>query len=661
MIKRTENKIGRNDSCPCGSGKKYKKCCLRGPLQSKPVRITDKEVLYDEKITGGRDERVRSMLEVVQVVYDRSRQNKAWNSSDEVGNVARFDALRIEITLNEIARCTSEVLRSCPHSRQYWFIVLRRFAPLLWEDLQTVSKFAGSLDWFSEITKGAGHLVLACSSAVDPWEWLQEGDECGINYRGLSRQEIVVAAQVFSLAQLRYEAQVRFRFACKGFRVFAEANENDPITTQDTASIKRYEERREKYETFTGSAGLWCDPVEIVRIRKDLCLWFGLSTAVPNHFVLRSKNPPEEIDLKYIFSPFFETTASFKKRAVAKIESDDAASFMSFIPYDRLIEHPELRSAFESAFGFKSELIVAFLYSVFRLIYTFIRYPRLDFIDEKIIELVWVDEPDSLRRKVLHHWRDAGVLGLLRSSKAAWIERLQFESAHIHEVDGSVPELDMKQIEELVNKFTWKEGMPVYSNTPVLFTEVSSHTHILDCFSAGDFLRHVLLAVNIVSKVESSSMYGRDLTGTWLETQATTYFTRKLGLPSSKVINGKVVQKTREIDIAFVFNRTLFVIDCKAMAKDAPFMEGQHQRIRNRHTEMLKELNKKNRQRIDLIEQGLVRDVIAPESFDRAYGLVCTSAVEYLPIADDAFWSNSVPLVGPPEELLDTIHVLSSQ
>ena len=26
---RTEPKIGRNDPCPCGSGKKYKKCCGR--------------------------------------------------------------------------------------------------------------------------------------------------------------------------------------------------------------------------------------------------------------------------------------------------------------------------------------------------------------------------------------------------------------------------------------------------------------------------------------------------------------------------------------------------------------------------------------------------------------------------------------------------------
>jgi preprotein translocase subunit SecA len=26
-VPRTEEKVGRNDPCPCGSGKKYKKCC----------------------------------------------------------------------------------------------------------------------------------------------------------------------------------------------------------------------------------------------------------------------------------------------------------------------------------------------------------------------------------------------------------------------------------------------------------------------------------------------------------------------------------------------------------------------------------------------------------------------------------------------------------
>ena len=28
-IRRSNDKVGRNDPCPCGSGKKYKKCCGR--------------------------------------------------------------------------------------------------------------------------------------------------------------------------------------------------------------------------------------------------------------------------------------------------------------------------------------------------------------------------------------------------------------------------------------------------------------------------------------------------------------------------------------------------------------------------------------------------------------------------------------------------------
>ncbi|MGD9164120.1 MAG: SEC-C metal-binding domain-containing protein, partial [Chromatiales bacterium] len=27
-VRRNASKVGRNDPCPCGSGKKYKKCCL---------------------------------------------------------------------------------------------------------------------------------------------------------------------------------------------------------------------------------------------------------------------------------------------------------------------------------------------------------------------------------------------------------------------------------------------------------------------------------------------------------------------------------------------------------------------------------------------------------------------------------------------------------
>lgn len=35
-------KIGRNDPCPCGSGKKYKQCCLKAPTGNKKRKFAAK-------------------------------------------------------------------------------------------------------------------------------------------------------------------------------------------------------------------------------------------------------------------------------------------------------------------------------------------------------------------------------------------------------------------------------------------------------------------------------------------------------------------------------------------------------------------------------------------------------------------------------------------
>ncbi len=40
------SKIGRNDPCPCGSGKKYKKCCMAIGTQDSPVTWADKDGLH---------------------------------------------------------------------------------------------------------------------------------------------------------------------------------------------------------------------------------------------------------------------------------------------------------------------------------------------------------------------------------------------------------------------------------------------------------------------------------------------------------------------------------------------------------------------------------------------------------------------------------------
>lgn len=44
-------KIGRNDACPCGSGKKYKRCCA---LKKAPATATAQAARADEKVSLGR-------------------------------------------------------------------------------------------------------------------------------------------------------------------------------------------------------------------------------------------------------------------------------------------------------------------------------------------------------------------------------------------------------------------------------------------------------------------------------------------------------------------------------------------------------------------------------------------------------------------------------
>lgn len=40
------HQIGRNDPCPCGSGKKHKKCCLnKTNLQGKPIVSAPPEII----------------------------------------------------------------------------------------------------------------------------------------------------------------------------------------------------------------------------------------------------------------------------------------------------------------------------------------------------------------------------------------------------------------------------------------------------------------------------------------------------------------------------------------------------------------------------------------------------------------------------------------
>lgn len=65
------NKIGRNDSCPCGSGKKYKKCCMdKDHQQPSMIKNITRQVTYEEVDALPTDD-IISKLETMGIPFDR--------------------------------------------------------------------------------------------------------------------------------------------------------------------------------------------------------------------------------------------------------------------------------------------------------------------------------------------------------------------------------------------------------------------------------------------------------------------------------------------------------------------------------------------------------------------------------------------------------------
>ncbi len=452
------------------------------------------------------------------------------------------------------------------------------------------------------------------------------------------------AAKIFSLAALLYDMEIRYRFACKGFSVFSPSLDSDILSKQDTTSIVNYEKRRSKFGTFSGSAGLWCDSSIVSPLNPGICGWFGSTPFKTDSLSFQSKRPTSNIQLQYFFGFVYERSSS---------EGNDN----KMIPYDRLLLDDCLSIAFEEGFSIEPVKVVAFLYCITAFISWVIQIERLTYSDSKI-KIDWKNIEMSFRDKVIHHWNDVATLGMLRSSKKSWLDALVMHTANINKNISSIPKLDRSTLSNILDIYTWTQGDSVDDNNPRLFIKLSKDMLVLDTAWMADFLRLLLLRAGIASR-ESKRM--GEVSGPWLECQAKSFFIRELDLENKSVVFRRIVKNKEgmeDIDIAFVVGRTLFVIDCKAMAKTADYMVGHHSILRNRKSEQLKQLIERNPARVKKIKEGLVKDKINPKEFDKSYGLVCTSDVEYLPMGEKEFWVDGFPLVAPPEELLGTIRYL---
>ena len=324
------------------------------------------------------------------------------------------------------------------------------------------------------------------------------------------------------------------------------------------------------------------------------------------------------------------------------------------IPYDTLLRHFAL--AIEETYKIPVIQLTVFLYSLYQLINNNTAFKYIN--DWSSCTKLNIDWPpgDIEKEPGLNHTKDFCEMALLKTHPKNWYKRLSYESSLIHKAVPSLPILEEYHVKKIIDRFTLKDVKSDSKNEPILFTSLSEYTLIYDLIFARDFLPNLFLSINLAERVGERGDNISDTIGVWLEQQAAIFFERELSLNRNEMLVGTVIgDNKREVDLAFVFGKVLFVIECKAKVKDEEFIEGKYEKIRNRLKVFFKELLKKNRERIELIRQGVVENIIHPSNFDKEYSLVCTSAVEYLPLNDNHYWINGMPTVGPPEELLNTI------
>ena len=65
-----QKKVGRNDPCPCGSGKKYKKCCLNKSESNKEIQGVVNQKAVKEPVDSLR-EKIRIFMEKENFIWPK--------------------------------------------------------------------------------------------------------------------------------------------------------------------------------------------------------------------------------------------------------------------------------------------------------------------------------------------------------------------------------------------------------------------------------------------------------------------------------------------------------------------------------------------------------------------------------------------------------------
>lgn len=657
-MKMVKNKVGRNDPCPCGSGKKYKKCCL---LKGN----TDGSV-PDIVLADAASMRMNYLLlhNINRAEFMRAYKGPAMDIERSVMGAipplpSKSESEKALIVWKD--RVEEAMKRLCSkHSKYYWLFLLRRIFPETTEpyDRPTTPYLHRITFNLAALKYGKGNRTeefVAVPSSVDMRQYISteeaySGETVDIDKadaieseneaefrearrpriipRQITLEDAINIYQIEYLALDYYRITAQLRRLWKGgqMRVHQGRFAGVDLPKKVEGLVNLYDDRLTNYGNLLSNFGSITN-LEAVK-EKGGQDDFEIFVPVPNIERL-------EVPLVFPGEEFFG--GKVKGPVYPKVNpANFVATLVSIKPfYEKMCM---FRQPIKDMLGFSPEEFVAFLVAVDHHHQGFwLRniYARYNFLQRGYTIMPYTED-----------FRQ-------------YLEEIYIETYKLLFGDG-MPEPASFSFEGMANWMTYDaedfEHISLWDRTGAkLLLRVPGG--LLTDHSAVPALLESIFS-ELSARVSIHGQIGQ-LRGDDFENEVEKYLRLNIADFQPWVCHRKLKFLSgleRDIDVSFLLGRMLFVVECKAFSVSPAFDRGEISALETREEKLNDALNQVDTLCELLSKERKGKNFELPRSVAHIIAIVASPFPEYIPKGGDQYFlTHSIPRVCTPEEIAEFV------
>lgn len=603
-------KIGRNDPCPCGSGKKYKECCLLKTGKPYPVII---------------DKTSKQMIELAykhrnhfDLNYKKPVEELRLNLIDKIDHKISESITSdlLEIHLDQIEKKISQILSK--HSKYYWLYLSRRIAP---EPIEFAS------EWTAHLSRVIFNLAILkhgiANENILPFK-NEFVIESGLVFpKSLSYKDCLNIYQVELLAYWYNAVTAMLRRIWKGGTLIVNGKDLYIKNTETQERlIQLYDDRVEKYHKLLSSFGYRVEFFpRIKELSKEMIILVPFLNVSRTAFPITFKG--EKIE---IYDPIW---GEFRPNYI-----------YTHMDLNKLFElASRFKDKIKELFGFTPKELILFLLTVCFINFLIIKdslEARYHFFQRGYYIIL----KGELYQNILDDWAKFYI----DLAKTKFNEIINFEDAKniiVKIVKSLTYSKDDLNIISLWDKFPYK-----------LFFE--THEALVLDLSAIPFI-----FLTIFQPLASLSGHYGNIKGVNFEKEVKNLIKRvsNLELWECQKKLKTIDKQIREIDVSFIREHTLYVLDCKTMYRKYLIGRGDYTALQRRWKTLQEYFNKVRSLAKFLNDNPVGTNYKLPKKIKQIEPIVCTTFPEYIPTLEKKYWLDKrIPRVCTPEELIEYLN-----